>query len=103
MVNESTPRFRLETGLDVLEHWADTAGHTDKNAVYTALFAMQDRSLFRYYRVIEDFQRPDEVFVIVTQELVMKIRVSGLESFGIVAIGPRSQATDLRTGRWHAA
>jgi hypothetical protein len=93
-------RFRLETGIDVLENWAETASQTKKNAIYRALFAMLDGTLFRTYRVIDDFQRLNEVFVIVKDDLAMKIRVNSVDSFDIVAIGPCGQAADLHTGRW---
>ena len=62
-------------------------GQSRKNAVYQALFAMQDGSLFRRYRIIDDFQRPNELFVIVKDDLVVKIRVNCFDSFGIVHIG----------------
>ena len=93
-----TPRYRLETGLDVLEIWAETASQSKKNAVYKALFAMQDGSLFRTYRVIDDFQRPNEVFVIVKDDLVMKIRVNCVDSFDIVAINSCGHNGNLRPG-----
>jgi hypothetical protein len=96
----NNPRFRLDTGLDVLEDWAETASQTKKNAVYRALFAMLDGTLFRTYRVVDDFQRLNEVFVIVKDDLMMKIRVNCVDSFDIVAIGPCGQATDLHPDRW---
>jgi hypothetical protein len=108
MSNESrqmngTARFRMETGLDVLESWAETASQSRKNAVYKALFAMLDGSLFRSYRIVDDFQRPNELYVIVKDDLAMKIRVHCFDSFGIVGIGPIGSAADLQTGRWSPA
>jgi uncharacterized protein DUF6235 len=105
MANESsklTPRFRMETGFEVLEEWSETASQTQRNAVYKALFAMQDGSMFRSYRVIDDFQRANEVFVIVKDDLVMKIRVKCADAFDIIAIGPCGHTADLHTGRWGA-
>lgn len=95
---ETTPRahFRLETGIEVLEEWTETARQTHKNAVYKALFAMLDGSLFRTYRVVDDFQRPSELFVIVRDDLVMKIRINCFDSFGVVHIGPPTAATHPR-------
>lgn len=93
-------RFRLETGIEVLEDWAMTASQSRKNGIYKALFAMLDGSLFRTYRIVDDYQRPNELFVIVKDDLVMKIRVNCFDSFGIVAIGPCGSTTDLHTGRW---
>jgi hypothetical protein len=98
-----TPRFRMDAGFDVLEDWAETASQAKKNAVYKALFAMQDGTLFRNYRVIDDFQRPNEVFVIVRDNLTMKIRVNCVDSFDVVAIGPCGHTTDLRADRWRTA
>jgi hypothetical protein len=93
MANESsqvnnTIRFRMESGSDVLDAWSENASQSQRNAVYKALFAMQDGSLFRTYRVIDDFQQVNEVFVIVKDDLMMKIRVKCVDAFDIVSIGP---------------
>lgn len=84
--------FRLETGLEVLEDWTQTAPQSQKNAVHQALFAMVDGTLFRNYRVVDDYQRPSELFVIVKDDLVMKIRVNCFDSFGVVHIGPPAES-----------
>jgi hypothetical protein len=89
-------RFRLETGIEVLTDWAESASEEHKDAVHTALFAMVDGSLFRTYRVVDDYQRPSELFVIVRDDLVMKIRVNCFDSFGIVHIGPPTAASRYR-------
>jgi hypothetical protein len=81
-------RFRLETGLDVLDAWSDAATPAHKHALHGALFSMLDGTLFRTYRVVDDFQRPSELFVIVKDDLVVKIRINSFDSFGIVHIGP---------------
>jgi Family of unknown function (DUF6235) len=94
-------RFRLETGLEVLDDWADTASQSDRNALYKALFAMIDGTLFRTYRIIDDFQELNQLYVIVRDNLVMKIRITSFDSFGIVRIGPRDSFTE-RHGGWHA-
>jgi hypothetical protein len=91
-------RFRLETGLEVLDSWSESASQSRKNAVHRALFAMVDGTLFRTYRVIDDYQRPSELFVVVKDDLVMKIRINCFDSFGIVDIGPPA-ATARRAGR----
>lgn len=95
----NTIRFRMESGFEVLDEWAENASQTKKNAVYKALFAMQDGSLFRTYRVIDDFQHANEVFVIVKDDLMMKVRVKCVDAFDIVAIGPCGP----RIGRQHTA
>lgn len=99
-VSAQTSRFRMDTGLEVLEEWSETASQTKKNAVYKALFAVQDGSAFRTYRVVDDFQRPSELFVIVRDDLVVKIRVNCFDSFGIVYVGPCGTAPDLGIGHF---
>jgi uncharacterized protein DUF6235 len=94
MANESNKvnnitHSRMEAGFDVLEAWSETANPTRKNAVYRALFAMQDGSLFRTHHVVEDFQRADELTVVVKEDLAMKIRVKSFDAFDVVFIGPR--------------
>lgn len=96
--DSATPRvrFRLETGLEVLDGWSETATESHKYAVHKALFAMLDGTLFRTYRIVDDFQRPSELFVIVRDHLVMKIRINCFDSFGIVYIGPPTGAARHR-------
>lgn len=89
-------RFRLEAGYEVLEDWSSRVSQTHKNAVYEALFAMLDGSLLRTYRVIDDLQRPNELVVIVRDDLVLRIRINCFDSFKIVHIGP--PATSARFG-----
>lgn len=93
--SSSTARYRLETGLEVLDSWSEQAGQAKKNAIYRALFAMQDGSLFHSYRVVDDFQRPSELFVIVKDDLVLKICFNCFDSFGIVYIGSGAAAPGL--------
>jgi hypothetical protein len=89
-------QFRLETGLDVLDDWTESASQTQKNAVHKALFSMVDGTLFRTYRVIDDYKRPSELFVVVKDNLVMKIRINCFDSFGIVHIGLPSESAGFR-------
>lgn len=89
-IKKNATRFRLESGLDVLEDWAEDARQSRKNAVYKALFAMIDGSLFRDYRVIDDFQCPNEVYVVVRDDLIMKIRINCFDSFGVADIDDRA-------------
>ncbi|HEY0453266.1 DUF6235 family protein [Actinophytocola sp.] len=93
-------RFRMATGLEVLEDWASTATQARKNAIYAALFAMLDGSLFRRYRIVDDFQRPSELYAIVKDDLALKIRIHCSDSFGVVYIGPCAGVPELRRGRW---
>jgi hypothetical protein len=101
-----TTRFRMETGLEVLDHWAETATETDKEAVYTAMFAMIDGTLFKSYRIVDDFQHLSELYVLVNDDLAVKIRINSFDSFGIVHIVPRDEpslryADDRRPRRGH--
>jgi hypothetical protein len=104
VINDSGPidipraTFRMETGLDVLAEWADNVGQRKKNAIYRALFAVADGSVFRTYRIVDDFRRADEFFVIVGDDLVLKLRVHHFDSFGIVYIGPVAGAPHLNPG-----
>ena len=88
----SRPHSRLDTGIDVLEKWADGASEREKNAVYSALCAMTDHTLFRTHRVIDDVARLSEFFVLLQDDLVLKLRVHCFDSYGIVYIGPRTGA-----------
>jgi hypothetical protein len=93
----SRTAFRMDTGLDVLASWSDTARQSRRNVVYKALFAMIDGSVFRDYRIIEDFRRPSEFFVVVRDDLVIKLRVHCFDSFGVVYIGPPAGAEGAGT------
>ena len=81
-------------GIDILEAWAGTAPLSMKNAVYKALFAVVDRSAFRSYRIIDDCRQPEEVFVIVRDDLMLKLRINGVDSFGLLYIGPCGGTAD---------
>jgi hypothetical protein len=90
------PRVRMDTGIDVLETWADGATQRDKNTVHAALFAMTERRLLRTYQVIDDEVELSEFFVLLPDDLVVKMRVHSFDSFGLVYIGPRVGAPGLR-------
>lgn len=83
------PRLRMDTGLDVLDRWADHAGNDDKNAVYAALFAMTDRTVLRStYEIVEDEHELSEFSILLPGNLVLKMRVHSFDSFGVVYVGP---------------
>lgn len=90
------PRPRLDTGTDVLENWLGSAPRRAKNAVYRVLFAMIDRNLLRDYRVVDDDHHLSDFFVLLDDDLVIKMRVHCFDSFGLVYIGPRADAPG-----WH--
>jgi hypothetical protein len=104
MINDSgstdapRARFRMETGLEVLENWAEDACQDAKEAVYRALFAVADRSVFYTHRVVNDYQRANEFCVVLREELVLKVRVHDVDSFGIVYIGHSANAPRLNLG-----
>ena len=84
----NTPRARLETGLELLDSWAATAGQFDRHAVYRALFAIADGSVSKNYQIFGESQRPLGFSVLVRRNLVVDIRVHGADSFGIHYVGP---------------
>lgn len=83
----SRTTFRLDTGAEVLATWSATARQSHKNALYRTLFAMLDGSLLRTRNVVENFRVPSEFTVVIRHDLVVKLRVHGPDSFGIVHIG----------------
>lgn len=87
---DSPARSRMETD-EVLEHWARTASQADRNAVHKALFAILDGSLFRTYRIVENVHMRKELYVIVKDDLVLRLRINDIndfDSFDIIGIGP---------------
>jgi Family of unknown function (DUF6235) len=95
---EDRPRplpFRLTTGLGLLEEWSATATQVQKNVVNQLLFAIAGRTVFTEYIVVDDVTKTMEFFVLAKCHLAVKIRVHGLDSFGIVYIGPADAAPGL--------
>ncbi|GAB1508398.1 DUF6235 family protein [Actinophytocola sp. KF-1] len=88
--NESAttfPRCRMQFGSEVLAAWSEHARQTHKNAVHAALFSMLDRTLFATHQVIDDPHRPSEFFVAVKENLVLKLRANGFDSFDVLYVG----------------
>jgi Family of unknown function (DUF6235) len=79
---------RLSKGLRCLEAWSKNAGQIEKNAAYTALFAVSNGSVSRFYRVSAAPERADEFIIHVRDDLVIKIRLQSAHAFGIEYIGP---------------
>ena len=94
MTNAST-NVRLETGLETLERWADEARQSQKNVLYKALFAITDGSVFRNYGVLQDTLNPREFFILVREDLVLKIAYPDYDTFAIVYIGSLEDAPGL--------
>lgn len=79
---------RLSSGLQLLDSWAENASLIEKNAVYQALFAVSNGSVFRRYSVVSGPERAHDFFVLVRDNLIIKIRMKGFDAFGIEYIGP---------------
>jgi hypothetical protein len=92
------PRFRLDTGLALLEQWAATANEIHKNSVYKALFAVTDGSVFRNYIVFDDRSGSREFSIMIKEDLIMKVRIEDFDSFGIRYIGPVGTPSNLDLG-----
>lgn len=87
--------FRLNMGMTHLERWAANAGQVDKNAVYEALFAISDGSVFRTHKVLDDVHWVGGFFVLVRDRLVIKIRFRRFDAFDIVYIGSFDEVPDI--------
>lgn len=90
-----SPLFRLTSGSEVLDEWAQTATQVEKNIVNDVLFAVVGKSVFSEYIVVDDVRKTMEFFVFARCDLVIKIRVHDLNSFGIVYVGPSCAAPGL--------
>jgi len=80
--------LKLESGVEQLEEWAENARQTHKNQLYKALFAVTDGSVGRNYGVLVDKEDPHAHFVLVREDLVLKVNYPDAGSFGICYIGP---------------
>jgi hypothetical protein len=92
-------RFRMESSGEVLDEWSGTATQTERDAVYEAMFAMLDGTLFRSYRIMDDFRCPGELYVLVGDDLALKIRITSFDSFGVVRVVSRDQLSRRFGGR----
>jgi hypothetical protein len=97
--NEATrrysPLFRLASGLEVLDEWSLTATQAERNAANAALFAVIEKTVFAKYDVVDDVAKTMEFFVFARSDLIVKIHVHDLGSFGIVYVGPAAEAPGL--------
>lgn len=87
--------LRLSSGLSWLDEWSATAGQIEQNAVYEALFAVADGSAFWAYRTFDEDAGTHEFFVVVRDNLVVKIAFTAHDAFGITYIGPLADAPGL--------
>jgi Family of unknown function (DUF6235) len=97
--SESTRRypslFQLTSGVEVLDEWSLTATQAKRNAANRALFAVVERTVFTEYAVADDAEKTMEFFVFAGNDLIVKVRVHDLSSFGIVYVGPAAGAPGL--------
>lgn len=84
---DRSPRSRLGSGVQLLEQWADGAGQVAKNAMYQALFAVLDGSVFQAYDIVDDTGRENEFTVIVKDDLIVRVCFHEANMFGISFIG----------------
>jgi hypothetical protein len=79
--------FKLETGIERLDEWSSRARQVEKNHLYKALFAVTDGSVWNRYGVLRDKENPHAYFVLVRDDLVLKVQYRGDAAFGIIYIG----------------
>lgn len=94
-IRNNASLFRLNSGLEVLDEWSMTATQPDRNAVNRVLFSLVEKSAFTEYNVVDDVQKTMEFFVFARSDLVVKIRVHDLGTFGIRYVGPAADAPGL--------
>ena len=87
--------LKLDSGLQQLEEWAETARQAHKNQLYKALFAVTDGSVCGSYGVLQDKEIGNAHFVLVREDLVLKVNYPDADSFGILYIGPLEDAPGL--------
>jgi hypothetical protein len=90
-----TTNLKLDNGIQQLEDWAGTAHQTHKNHLYKALFAITDGSVANHYVVLEDKENTHARFVLVREDLVLKVNYPTPDSFNIDYIGPMDDAPGI--------
>jgi hypothetical protein len=91
--------FTVTSGLDLLGDWSARATQSQRNIVYAIIFAVADRDVFTDYDVIDDVENHMEFFVLAKNDLIVKIRIDGFDSFAILYIGPGCTAPGLDPAR----
>jgi hypothetical protein len=94
-MSEWGKNFKLAVGLDQLEEWSDGARQAHKNVLYKALFSVTDGSVFYNYGVLRGAENHSEFFVLIREDLVLKIEFPDESTFGILYIGPLEGAPGL--------
>lgn len=88
-----SPR-RLRAGLGHLDRWSASSKQAVRNAVYRALFAIGDGSVFRAYRTLRR-SSSGEVQVQVRDDTVVAVRLAGDHAYDIEYIGDPEEAPDI--------
>jgi hypothetical protein len=83
------------SALQRLEEWADNARQTHKNQLYKALFAVSDGTVGHHYGVLAGKEEPNEHFVMVREDVVLKVNYPDSGTFGISYIGPLEDAPGI--------
>lgn len=91
-------RIRMDTGMDVLAEWSESATQSERNMVYKALFSVVDGTIFKTHKTVDDWQKLSEFFVVVRDKLVIKVCVHCFDSYGVVYIGPPESAPGVGIG-----
>jgi hypothetical protein len=84
--------FRMTSGIELLDEWSQRATQAERNIVNGVLFAVVGKSVFAEYDVIDDVTKTMEFFVLAKNGLTVKVRIHGMDSFGIVYVGPAHAA-----------
>jgi hypothetical protein len=90
-----TTNLKLDNGIQQLEDWAGTAHQVHRNHLYKALFAIIDGSAADHYVVLQDKENANARFVLVREDLVLKVNYPADGSFGIDYIGPMDDAPGI--------
>jgi hypothetical protein len=94
VVGVRRPRRKLRFGLGRLDRWSAPSGQAVRNAVYRALFAIGDGSVFRAYRTIRRASS-GEVQVEVRDDTVVTVQLADEDAYDIVYIGDPQKAPDI--------
>jgi Mg2+ and Co2+ transporter CorA len=94
----NTNTNHLNTGIDLLDQWSNTATQAARNTVYRALFAITDGSVFTTFHTVANPERPSELVICLRDDLVLTISHTEHGTFDIVYIGLPESAPSLCLG-----
>ena len=87
--------YRVTSGLDLFDAWSEDATQAEKNVVHRAIFSIVDRTVFQDFITIDSSENDLEYFILAKNDLVIKVAIEDLDSFGILYIGPSGSAPGL--------